>query len=55
MIYKVIQITKSLIILPIRLLLLPAWFIIGVVATDWEDKDDRDFFWESIKRFYKPW
>ena len=53
--YKYIQRAKMIITYPIRLLFLPIWFVIGVCFTDWEDEDERDYFWRTIKLFYKPW
>ena len=53
--YKYIQRAVKTITYPIRLLALPLAFVIGVSFTDWEKESDRDFLWDTLKIFYKPW
>ena len=53
--YKYIQRAKMLITYPIRLLLLPLWFVTGFLGTNWEKEWDRHYFWEQMSSMYKPW
>jgi len=52
--YKLLQKVKSLISYPLRLILLPFMLLMTFFMTDFNNEDDRGYFFGFIKKFIKP-